>query len=39
VRSEAARRYIEAYEQITGRTFEPNLEPPLPRIRKNLGLA
>jgi phosphoribosylaminoimidazole-succinocarboxamide synthase len=38
VRCEAARRYIEAYEQITGRSFEPNLEPPQPRIRKNLGL-
>jgi phosphoribosylaminoimidazole-succinocarboxamide synthase len=39
VRCEAARRYIEAYEQITGRAFEPNLEPPRPRIRKNLGLS
>jgi phosphoribosylaminoimidazole-succinocarboxamide synthase len=39
VRCEAARRYIEAYEQITGRVFEPNLEPPGPRIRKNLGLS
>ncbi len=39
VRCEASRRYIEAYEQITGRGFEPDLEPPLPRIRRNLGLA
>jgi phosphoribosylaminoimidazole-succinocarboxamide synthase len=39
VRCEAARRYIEAYEQIIGRAFEPNLEPPQPRIRKNLGLS
>jgi len=39
VRCEAARRYIEAYEQITGRAFEPNLEPPRERIRRNLGLA
>jgi len=38
VRCEAARRYIEAFEQISGRAFEPNLEPPEPRIRKNLGL-
>jgi phosphoribosylaminoimidazole-succinocarboxamide synthase len=38
VRVEAARRYIQAYEQITGRTFVPNTEEPLARIRKNLGL-
>jgi phosphoribosylaminoimidazole-succinocarboxamide synthase len=38
VRSEAARRYIEAYEQITGRAFAPDLEPPPERIRRNLGL-
>jgi phosphoribosylaminoimidazole-succinocarboxamide synthase len=39
VRVEAARRYIAAYEQITGRTFVPNDEPPLERIRRNLGIA
>jgi phosphoribosylaminoimidazole-succinocarboxamide synthase len=39
VRCEASRRYIEAYEQITGLAFEPDLEDPLPRIRRNLGLA
>jgi phosphoribosylaminoimidazole-succinocarboxamide synthase len=39
VRCEAARRYIEAYEQITGRAFEPDIEDPLPRIRRNLGLG
>jgi phosphoribosylaminoimidazole-succinocarboxamide synthase len=38
VRCEAARRYIEAYEQLTGRDFEPDVEPPEPRIRRNLGL-
>jgi phosphoribosylaminoimidazole-succinocarboxamide synthase len=38
VRCEAARRYIEAFEQITGRTFEPNTEDPEPRIRRNLDL-
>jgi phosphoribosylaminoimidazole-succinocarboxamide synthase len=38
VRCEAARRYIEAFEQITGRSFEPNLEPVEARIRRNLGL-
>ena len=39
VRCEAARRYIEAYEQITGQSFEPNTEEPLARIRRNLQLA
>jgi phosphoribosylaminoimidazole-succinocarboxamide synthase len=39
VRCEAARRYIEAFEQITGRDFEPNTEDPLPRIRRNLGIG
>ena len=39
VRCEAARRYIEAFEQVTGRPFEPNLEDPLPRIARNLGVA
>jgi phosphoribosylaminoimidazole-succinocarboxamide synthase len=38
VRVEAARRYVEAYEQITGLTFEPDTSPPIPRIRANLGL-
>ncbi len=38
VRCEAARRYIEAYEQITGRDFVPDLEPPEPRIRRNLAI-
>ena len=39
IRVEAARRYIEAFEQITARAFEPDTEPPLPRIRRNLGIA
>ena len=38
VRCEAARRYIEAFEQVTGRAFEPNTEEPVARIRRNLGL-
>jgi phosphoribosylaminoimidazole-succinocarboxamide synthase len=38
VRVEASRRYIEACEQIWGRSFEPDLSDPLPRIRTNLGL-
>jgi phosphoribosylaminoimidazole-succinocarboxamide synthase len=39
VRVGAAERYIAAYEQITGKTFTPDPAPPLPRIRKNLGIA
>lgn len=39
VRCEAARRYIEAFEQVTGRAFEPDTALPVPRIRRNLGLA
>jgi phosphoribosylaminoimidazole-succinocarboxamide synthase len=38
VRVGAARRYIEAYEAITGEAFVPDLGDPLPRIAKNLGL-
>ena len=38
VRCEAARRYIEAYEQIAGRDFAPDTEPPAERIRRNLGI-
>jgi phosphoribosylaminoimidazole-succinocarboxamide synthase len=38
VRLEAARRYIEAFEQVTGRSFVPDAEDPVPRIRRNLGL-
>ena len=39
VRIEATKRYIQAVEQITGTAFVPDLEPPLPRIRRNLGLG
>ncbi len=39
LRAEAARRYIEVHELLTGKPFEPDLEPPLPRLRRNLGLA
>lgn len=38
VRVEASRRYIAACDQIRGTAFEPNLEDPLPRMRRNLGL-
>ena len=37
VRVEAARRYIQAYELITGQTFEVRDEPIGERIRKSLG--
>ena len=32
VRVEAAKRYIASYELVTGRPFEPDVRPPLPRI-------
>ena len=39
VKVEATRRYIEAYETITGETFVPDTSDPGPRLRKNLGLS
>jgi len=39
VRIEAATRYIDAFEQLSGRDFQPDFDAPLPRIRRNLGLA
>jgi len=39
VRLEAARRYVEVFELLTGRPFEADAEPPLERLRRNLGLA
>ncbi len=38
IRCEATRRYVEAFEQITDRAFEPEIRPIGPRIRRNLGL-
>ena len=38
VRVEAAKRYIEAYELITGTGFTGDASDPVPRIKKNLGL-
>ena len=38
VRIEAARRYIQLCELITGRPFVPNTDEPLARIRRNLKL-
>jgi phosphoribosylaminoimidazole-succinocarboxamide synthase len=39
IRLEAARRYVELFERVTGRTFVPDLQPPAERIRRNLGPA
>ncbi len=36
VRCEAARRYIEAYERVTGLAFVPDLEPAAERLARNL---
>lgn len=38
VRCEAARRYIEAYERLTGTDFVPDVTPPEQRIASALGL-
>jgi phosphoribosylaminoimidazole-succinocarboxamide synthase len=38
VRVGASKRYMEAFEKITGETFEPDRESPIPRIAKNLGI-
>jgi len=38
LRIEAARRYIETYERLTGQPFDPSAEAPLPRLRRNLGV-
>ncbi len=39
VRVEAASRYIQACQQITGESFEPNEEDPMQRIAANLGIG
>ncbi|MBK7947938.1 MAG: phosphoribosylaminoimidazolesuccinocarboxamide synthase [Deltaproteobacteria bacterium] len=39
VRVEAATRYIDAFEQVTGRAFVPDTAEPTARIRRNLGLV
>jgi phosphoribosylaminoimidazole-succinocarboxamide synthase len=38
IRVEATLRYQKAIEQLMGEEFVPNLEPPIARIQKNLGL-
>ncbi len=39
VKVEAARRYIQAYEMITGKKFEAKVGDPMPRIVHNLSQA
>ncbi len=39
IRLEAARRYIELFEQLTGQPFVPDVEPPQERLARNLGLS
>jgi phosphoribosylaminoimidazole-succinocarboxamide synthase len=39
IKAETARRYIEAYELITGRKFEAEVGPVLERIKKNLNIS
>ena len=39
IRVAVAQRYLELYEALVGRSFEPNLESPLTRIARNLGLG
>ncbi|KIG18160.1 Phosphoribosylaminoimidazole-succinocarboxamide synthase [Enhygromyxa salina] len=36
VRIEAAARYIETYERMTGRAFEPDMDPPVQRLAAKL---
>ncbi|HSY39890.1 MAG TPA: phosphoribosylaminoimidazolesuccinocarboxamide synthase, partial [Polyangia bacterium] len=39
LRVEAARRYIQVCELLTGRPFVPDTDEPIARIRRNLKLA
>ncbi len=39
IRVEAAQRYVELYEQLTGTAFEPDTTPPVQRLARNLGVA
>ncbi|HIL81325.1 MAG TPA: phosphoribosylaminoimidazolesuccinocarboxamide synthase [Myxococcales bacterium] len=38
VRCEATRRYVRAFEQVSGLSFTPDLSEPVSRIRANLGI-
>ncbi|MDG2335649.1 MAG: hypothetical protein P8Q97_15630 [Myxococcota bacterium] len=37
-RCEAARRYVRAYEQVSGLSFTRDLSEPISRIRNNRGI-
>jgi phosphoribosylaminoimidazole-succinocarboxamide synthase len=39
VRVEAAARYIETFERVTGRSFEPDVRPPLDRLLSGFEIA
>ena len=39
VRVTAAERYIAAFEQVSGKTFEPSFEAPVERIERALGIG
>jgi phosphoribosylaminoimidazole-succinocarboxamide synthase len=39
VRVTASEKYLGAIEALTGESFVPDLEPALPRLRKNLGIG
>jgi phosphoribosylaminoimidazole-succinocarboxamide synthase len=39
IKVEATRRYVTAVETITGTPFEADLEEPIARMRRNLGLG
>ena len=39
IRVEAARRYIASFERVTGTAFQPDTQPPVPRIAAALGAA
>ncbi len=39
IRVEASRRYIEACDTIRGEAFTPDLESPIDRIKRNLGVG
>jgi phosphoribosylaminoimidazole-succinocarboxamide synthase len=38
IRVEAAKRYIEAFERLTGQSFVPDTSPPLERLARNLAV-
>ncbi len=39
LRVEAAMRYVETFERVTGQAFAPDTEAAIPRLRRRLGVA